>query len=100
MTKREQLLVDAIVNLVSVYNGLDIEVNSTQEMQEAIDKGVKFEDIVKEYKNIQDVNTLSDREVLASKFKESYKDWSDEKINEVLNKMENSGLIEIEAGRL
>jgi len=68
-------------------------------MQEAIDKGVKFEDIVKEYKNIQDVNTLSDREVLASKFKESYKDWSDEKINEVLNKMENSGLIEIEAGR-
>jgi hypothetical protein len=68
-------------------------------MQEAIDQGVKFEDIVKEYKNIQDVNSLSDREVLASKFKESYKDWSDDKINEVLNKMENSGLIEIEAGR-
>jgi hypothetical protein len=69
-------------------------------IQEAIDKGVTFDQVVEAYKGGNDMSKMTDREMMDQHFKNSYKDWDDAKIKEVLDKMENSGYLEIEAGRL
>lgn len=68
-------------------------------MQQAIDAGLEFDKVIETYNSSKAVNQLTDRELMAQKFKNSYKDWTDDKVNEVLNKLEQSGLLEIEAGR-
>lgn len=69
-------------------------------MQEALDKGLTFDKVIEAYKGGNDMSKLTDREIMDQHFKNSYKDWGDDKIKEVLDKMENSGYLELEAGRL
>lgn len=68
-------------------------------MQKALDSGLEFEKVIESYSSNNDPLKLSDRDLMAKKFKDSYKDWSEEKVTETLNKLEQSGLLEIEASR-
>lgn len=71
-----------------------------QKMQQAIDAGVSYESLVEQFNQQSDVLKMNDRDLLADDMKRHYKDWTDEKVKEVLDKMENAGLLEIEAGKL
>ena len=69
-------------------------------MQKALESGLEFDKVVEAYSpSNNDITKLSDRDLMNKKFKDSYKDWTEEKVNETLNKLEQSGLLEIEASR-
>jgi hypothetical protein len=69
-------------------------------MQEAIDAGATFESLAERFNQQTDALKLDDRELLGKNYKEVYKDWTDDKVKEVLDKLDNAGMLEIEAGKL
>lgn len=69
-------------------------------IQKAINEGIDFNQAITHYNSMNDVASMSDRDLLQNNLKQTFKDWDESKINEVLNKMENSGTLEIEAGKL
>ena len=71
-----------------------------QKMQDALDSGVEFNEIINSFQSQNDILNIDDRELMAMNYKEYYKDWDDKKVNEVLDKLDNAGMLEIEAGKL
>lgn len=71
-----------------------------QKIQDAINSGVSFDDIAKQFSQKTDLIQMNDRDILAQNYKHHYKEWSDDKVNEVLDKLDNAGMLEIEAGKL
>ena len=70
-----------------------------QKMQEALNSGVDFNDLVKNY-NDSNVNSMSDRDLMAASYKDNFKGWDDAKIASTLDKLEQNGMLEIEATKL
>lgn len=69
-------------------------------MQEALNNGSSFDQIVENLQSRNDVSRMNDRDLLAANYKHHYKDWEDKKVNDVLDKLDNAGMLEIEAGKL
>jgi hypothetical protein len=69
-------------------------------MQEALDSGTSFEKIVETFQQSSDLMKMSDRDLLAENYKHHYKDWDEAKVSSVLDKLDNAGMLEIEAGKL
>lgn len=69
-------------------------------IQEALDKGVDFNTYMNELQRQSNLGSMGDRELLAHQYKQTYKDWDDKKVNEVLDKLDSAGMLELEAGRL
>ena len=69
-------------------------------MQEALNTGATFEQVMKSMQQRDNVSAMSDRELLAANYQHHYKDWDDKKVNQVLDKLDNAGMLEIEAGKL
>lgn len=71
-----------------------------QKLQEAINAGTSFESLVERFNQQTDSLKMDDRQLLENDYKRNYKDWSDDKVKEVLDKLDNAGMLEIEAGKL
>lgn len=69
-------------------------------MQEALDNGASFEQVMQGMQARNDISAISDRDLLSANYKHHYKDWDDKKVNSVLDKLDNAGMLEIEAGKL
>jgi hypothetical protein len=93
----EQNYLEVLQNVLNPKPALHPEI---EKLQKAIDAGTPFESLVERFNQQTDTLKLDDRELLTRSYKEAYKDWSDDKVKEVLDKMDNAGLLEIEAGKL
>jgi len=69
-------------------------------MQEALNSGVGFDKIMETFQQSVDVLNMPDRDLLAQNLKETNQNWDDEKVKTVLDKLDNAGMLEIEAGKL
>ena len=69
-------------------------------MQEALDAGIDFNTLVKNVNESTGRIELSDSELLRQEYKNSNKSWDDEKVSAVIEKLDNAGMLEIEAGRV
>lgn len=93
----EQNYLEVLQNVLSPKPQIHPEL---QKMQEAIDAGVPFETLAEKFSQQSDALKMDDRQLLAENYKQHYKDWSDEKVKEVLDKLDNAGMLEIEAGKV
>tara|TARA_R100001594_G_scaffold36459_1_gene66214 strand:+ start:13286 stop:14464 length:1179 start_codon:yes stop_codon:yes gene_type:complete len=62
--------------------------------------GGNFENFMKDYKgHIEELN-LTNADLVKTRLKQDAPDWSDDKINSVVQKMDNSGILDVEAERI
>lgn len=69
-------------------------------MQEALDSGVSFDRIVETFQQSVDFINMPDRDLLAQNLIENNQTWDEAKVKTVLDKLDNAGMLEIEAGKL
>lgn len=69
-------------------------------MQEALDAGIDFNQVVQSVQESTGTLQLNDVELLKQEYKSVHEDWDDKKIETVIEKLDNAGMLEIEAGRL
>ena len=69
-------------------------------MQEALNSGVGFDKIMETFQQSVDVLNMPDRDLLAQNLKETNQNWDEAKVKTVLDKLDNAGMLEIEAGKL
>lgn len=76
-------------------------------LKEMEEKGLSFEDVVKSYKVAEDIRHMDSEEVVRRDLKSRYgisdsrpDGWSDEKIENSISKMKDSGLLDIQAEQM
>lgn len=70
-----------------------------QKINDAIKSGVNFDDFLKRYNGMNDFINMSAKDLVSLDFKETY-GWDDAKIKATVDKMDQSGLLEIEAEKI
>jgi hypothetical protein len=76
-------------------------------INDLINKGIPFEKAISEYSKFNDINNLQPKELVELSLKQNYgksesnpNGWDDEKIKTTLEKMEQSGYLDIEAEKI
>lgn len=80
---------------------------TVQRLQQMLDAKVPVEEALKQLNSINMLNSMSSRDVMQAYLKESFgksetkpDGWDDNKINETLDKMDKSGVIDLEAEKI
>lgn len=69
-------------------------------LQKAIDDGLEFEKAIETYKGSTDWRKLNDEELMSAHLKQNYPDATPEKIKGILNKLDASGVLELEVAKI
>lgn len=71
-----------------------------QKIQNAINEGADLSSVLKDLTTDFDILRLGDKELLSLDYTQDNKDWDEDKINQVLEKLDNAGMLEIEAQKV
>jgi len=78
-----------------------------ERINKALSEGVAFDEVIKHYSQVNDVINLDSKELVKSHLKSTMgksearpNGWDDDKIESTITKMDNSGLLDIEAERI
>jgi len=71
-----------------------------QKIQNAINEGADLSSVLKDLTTDFDILKLDDKQLLTLDYTESNKDWDEDKVNQVLDKLDNAGMLEIEAQKV
>ncbi len=68
-------------------------------MQKAVDEGGDLNQLIQSYNQSSAIDTMDSKDLMSQALKQQY-NWDDEKIQATIDKMDNSGTLEIEAERV
>tara|TARA_R110002020_G_scaffold90584_2_gene220626 strand:+ start:5189 stop:6337 length:1149 start_codon:yes stop_codon:yes gene_type:complete len=68
-------------------------------MQKAVDEGGDLNQVIQSYNQSSAIDTMDSKDLMSQALKQQY-NWDDEKIQATIDKMDNSGALEIEAERV
>ena len=71
-----------------------------QKIQNAINEGADLTSVLKDLTVDFDILKLGDKELLTLDYTESNKDWDSDKVDQVLDKLDNAGMLELEAQKV
>ena len=71
-----------------------------QKIQNAINEGADITSVLKDLTTDFDILKLDDKQLLTLDYTEANKDWDEDKVNQVLDKLDNAGMLEIEAQKV
>jgi len=97
----EDNYMDKLLDVVYKNTNFDEYVHpDVRELNTFMKNGGELDDYVNKYVSSNNMDQMSNHDLVRARLKGESPDWSDEQVNTVLTKMNNSGILDVEASRL